>query len=127
VSIFSEIKSVVSSADTAAAWGSEFPAAASTPFVLGLAELACHRVLAPSLSPDELSVGAGAELCHDRPSPVGTELTARATLVEREGSKASFEVEVRDGSHVVATVRHRRVVVMRSTIEAALDAATAGR
>ncbi|WP_412519761.1 hypothetical protein K8Z49_17360 [Actinomadura madurae] len=113
----------VAPADTAAAWGDEFPPAASTPFVLGMAELACHRILAPELSPDELTVGAGVELSHDRPSPVGITLTARARLVDRQGRRATFEVEVSDGQHVVATIRHRRVVVPRAAIEAALHSA----
>lgn len=118
-----EVTKTVSPADTAAAWGDEFPAAASTPFVLGLAELACHGVLASSLSAAELTVGAGVELRHDRPSPVGTELTARATLVEWQGVKAVFEVEISDAKQVVATARHWRVVTTRAAIEAALESA----
>ncbi|MCK5890331.1 hotdog domain-containing protein [Aeromicrobium sp.] len=108
--------------DTAAAWGPEFPPAASTPFILSLAELACHGVLAPDLADDELTVGAGVELSHDRPSPVGAHLTATAVLVERNGTKARFEVEVTDGSVVVARVQHRRAVLKRAVIEGALQA-----
>lgn len=115
------MKRQVEVADTAAAWGAgQFPPAASTPFVLALAELACHGVLAPELSADELTVGAGAELTHDRPSPVGATLTARATLVERRGNKASFTVEVSDGQQVVAHVQHRRAVIKRAVIDTAL-------
>ncbi|AQA06606.1 hypothetical protein BVC93_22110 [Mycobacterium sp. MS1601] len=109
--------------DTAAAWGPEFPAAASTPFILSMAELVCHSVLAPQLARDEITVGAGVELSHDRPSPVGAMLTARATLEDRRGRKASFTVEVVDaGGQVVAQVRHTRAVVQRSVIDTALAA-----
>ena len=107
-------------ADTAAAWCADFPPAASTPFVLALAELACHGVLAPELSADELTVGAGAELSHDRPSPVGATLTARATRVERRRNTVFFTVEVSDGQGIVARVQHRRAVVKRAVIESAL-------
>lgn len=117
----------MTAADTAAAWGDEFPAAASTPFVLSLAELACHRLLAPELCADELTVGAGVELRHDVPSPVGAELTARATFVERDGRKAVFDVEVSDSRQVVATVRHRRAVTSVAAIESALAAAVGSR
>ncbi|BBY62585.1 hypothetical protein MHEL_08280 [Mycolicibacterium helvum] len=109
-------------ADTAAAWGPEFPAAASTPFVLAMAELVCHSVLAPTLADGEITVGAGVELTHDRPSPVGATLTAHATMEDRLGRKASFSVEVVDESgQVVAHVRHIRAVLKRSAIEAALN------
>lgn len=108
-------------ADTAAAWGTEFPPAASTPFVLALAELACHGVLAPELATDELTVGAGVELSHDRPSPVGATLTARATLIERRGNKASFAVEVSDGGAIVARIQHHRAVIKRAVIESVLS------
>ncbi|MGV9797784.1 thioesterase family protein [Mycobacterium sp. NPDC003449] len=109
--------------DTAAAWGPEFPAAASTPFVLSMAELVCHSVLSPTLADGEITVGAGVELTHDRPSPVGVTLTAHATLEERRGRKAFFSVEVVDESgQVVAQVRHTRAVVKRSVIEVALTA-----
>lgn len=113
----------VGSADTAAAWGPEFPAAASTPFVLSMAELVCHGMLAADLADDEITVGAGVELTHDRPSPVGAVLTARATLNERRGRKASFTVEVVDeNQQVVAHVKHTRAVLKRAVIESALTA-----
>src|SRR5207247_10602395 len=39
----------VTDADTAAQFGAAFPPAASTPFVLGLAAVACHEAVSPSL------------------------------------------------------------------------------
>ncbi|MCV7228145.1 thioesterase [Mycolicibacterium komossense] len=111
----------VGAADTAAAWGPDFPAAASTPFVLSLAELVCHGMLADGLADDEITVGAGVELTHDRPSPVGATLTARATLQDRQGRKAFFTVEVTDDNgQPVAHVKHTRAVLKRSVIESAL-------
>jgi fluoroacetyl-CoA thioesterase len=118
-----QLSRTVGQADTAAAWGPEFPAAASTPFVLSMAELVCHAMLAPDLAADEITVGAGVELTHDRPSPVGAVLTARATLKDRQGRKASFTVEVVDESgQVVAHVKHTRAVLKRSIIDTALVA-----
>ncbi|MET0457253.1 MAG: hotdog domain-containing protein [Mycobacterium sp.] len=115
------LSQTVEQRDTAAAWGPEFPAAASTPFVLSLAELVCHAVLAPELAADELTVGAGVEIAHDRPSPVGAVLTAHATLVDRRGRKARFTVEVTDQhEQVVARIGHTRAVLKRAVIDAAL-------
>jgi fluoroacetyl-CoA thioesterase len=122
-----ELRRTVGAADTAAAWGPDFPAAASTPFVLSLAELVCHGMLTDSLADDEITVGAGVELTHDRPSPLGATLTARATLLDRQGSKALFTVDVTDDKgQSVARVKHTRAVIKRSVVELALDRAVDG-
>jgi predicted thioesterase len=107
----------VSEADTAAGFGPHFPRAAATPFVLGLAEVACHNVIAPELAPGEVTVGTAATIEHQLPSPVGATLTARAQLVERDGRRLRFEVEVFDGDEICATVNHSRAVVSAEKIE----------
>jgi predicted thioesterase len=108
------VRRSVSHADSAAAWGEEFPPAASTPFVLGLAETACHRAVAGELAPGEITVGTRAVIEHLRPSPVGATLVANAELTSREGGRLQFAVEVLEGERVVARVEHRRAVVDRS-------------
>jgi fluoroacetyl-CoA thioesterase len=118
-----EIRRVVTLADTAAAWDESLPPAASTPFVLGLAELACHAILAPDLAEDELSVGTGATIEHLGASRVGATLVARAETRTRDGGRATFAVEVHDGPRLVARVEHGRAVVARARILAALEAA----
>lgn len=108
---------VVTEADTARAWGSEFPLAASTPFVLGLAETACHDLMAPLLEVTELTVGVEATIRHLAPSPVGATLVATASVVTRSGRRADFSVLVRDGEQVIAEVQHSRAVVPKRVIE----------
>jgi predicted thioesterase len=114
------LSAVVSEGDTAAAYGTHFPKAAATPFVLGLAEVACHRVVAPALSDGEVTVGTHAVVAHLLPSPVGATLTAHARLVERDGRRLRFAVEVLDGEEVCARVEHDRAVVRSDKIEARL-------
>jgi predicted thioesterase len=118
-----EMQREVTLADTAAAWDPSLPPAASTPFVLGLAELACHAILAPELSEDELSVGTGATIEHLGASRVGATLVARARTTSREGRRATFAVEVHDGARLVARVEHGRAIVARARILAALEEA----
>jgi predicted thioesterase len=108
---------VVGEADTAAGFGAHFPRAAATPFVLGLAEVACHNVIAPELAPGEVTVGTAATIEHQLPSPVGATLTAHARLVERDGRRLRFEVEVFDGDDVCARISHSRAVVLAEKIE----------
>jgi fluoroacetyl-CoA thioesterase len=106
----------VTSSDTATSWGDAFPPAASTPFVLGIAEVACHQAIAPDLAPGEITVGVAAHIEHLQPSAVGATLVASAVLVRRSGRRLSFEVEVREDGRLVATVAHERAAVDRQRI-----------
>lgn len=111
----------VTKADTASAWGEEFPPAASTPFVLGLAEVACHRLVADDLADEEVTVGTEATVEHLAPSGVGATLSAAARLVARDGRRMTFEIEVFDGATLAARLTHKRAVVQRARIESRLQ------
>jgi fluoroacetyl-CoA thioesterase len=112
----------VTASDTAAMYGPDFPPAASTPFVLGIAEVACHSAIAPSLKEGEITVGMRALVEHLLPSRVGTTLSAQARLVRRSRSRLYFQVEVWDGSNVVARIKHLRAVVNLAKMQARLEA-----
>src|SRR5262245_52226401 len=105
------VRRVVTPADTAAVWGEDLPPAASTPFILGLAELACQRLANRGLAPGQITVGARAVIEHLAPSPVGATLVATARLLGREGRKTTFVVEIHDGATLVARVEHVRAEV----------------
>lgn len=127
MSLTHSLSRTVGEGDTAAGFGRHFPKAASTPFVLGLAEVACHNAIAPELEPGEVTVGTAATIEHCLPSPVGAELTATARLVERAGRRLNFEVEVLDGDEVCATVSHTRAIVSAEKIEQRLAQQAAAR
>ncbi len=116
MSLTGSLSQTVSDVDTAAMFGPDFPKAASTPFVLGLAEVACHNIVAGELQDGELTVGTAATIEHLLPSAVGATLTARATLVERDGRRLHFTVEVFDGDNVCATLTHSRAVAQAQKI-----------
>jgi fluoroacetyl-CoA thioesterase len=116
-----EVSGVVAEADTARAWGEVFPAVASTPFVLGLAEVACHRSVEGVLEPGELTVGVSATIEHLAASPLGTRLTATAGLRQRDGRRLRFDAEVADARRVVARVTHERAIVSAERIAASLE------
>lgn len=107
---------VVGDNDTAASFGTHFPRAAATPFVLGLAEVACHNTIAPELADGEVTVGTSATIEHLLPSPVGAMLTARATLDERDGRRLQFSVDVFDGVELAAKISHGRAIVSAKKI-----------
>jgi fluoroacetyl-CoA thioesterase len=75
---------------------------------------------------DETSVGTRSVVDHLAPSPVGTELVVKSRLAGRDGRKLEFEIEVYDGSDLVAAIRHHRAIVAVARIEARL-AERAGR
>jgi predicted thioesterase len=111
------LERAVTDADTAAGYGSGLPAAAATPFILGWAEVACHRMLVDELGDEELSVGVRAVIDHLAPSPVGATLVFTASLLRTEGRRRYFGVEVHDGDLLVARIEHVRAVVARAGIE----------
>ncbi|GAA2352359.1 thioesterase family protein [Streptomyces violaceusniger] len=117
-----ELEKDVRADDTAAAFGAHFPAAASTPFVLGLAEVACHNAVADELEPGEVTVGVSATIEHLLPSPVGARLVARARLVERSGRRLVFTVEIYDGDDLCARIQHRRAIASTARLAEKLAA-----
>ncbi|MFI7067684.1 thioesterase family protein [Kribbella sp. NPDC050124] len=102
----------VTDLDVAARFGDMFPPAAATPFVLGLAEVACHQAVAELLEPGETTVGIDAHIRHLVPSPVGAVLTAHVLATRIEGRKVTFQVSVMDGDTECATVEHTRAAVL---------------
>jgi fluoroacetyl-CoA thioesterase len=103
----------VTNADTAERFGAGFPPAASTPFVLGLAEVACHNAVVTLLTDGQITVGTSAHVDHLAPTPVGETLTATATLRRRDERRLEFDVEVHDGRALVARITHNRAIVDR--------------
>jgi predicted thioesterase len=96
--------------DTAAGFGSDFPAVASTPFVLGISEVTCHQAAKPLLQAGQITVGIGAKIEHLLPSKVGTTLTVRAVLTKRLGRRLHFRVSVSDGDKTVARIAQWRAI-----------------
>lgn len=116
-----ELRRRVTSTDTADAFGPDFPAAASTPFVLGLAEVASHNAIRDQLQEGDITVGVRTEIDHLLPSPLGAELAARSRLVWRRGRRLYFHIEVWDGEVVVARVKHQRAIVNAERIRQRLE------
>lgn len=110
---------------TAVSLGSGDVPVLGTPAVLALAEEACVRAICEDLPEGSTSVGAWAEVEHLRPSRVGADVVAEATLRGHHGRRLEFVVSVREGDEVVARVRHRRVLVDTAAYLAKLGATPA--
>jgi predicted thioesterase len=116
VGLAATLQRTVTADDTAARLGASFPPAASTPFVLALAEVACHATVEGALGESDITVGVEATISHLAPSPVGAALVASAMLIALDGRRLEFHVEVFDGESVVARIDHTRYVVDRQRL-----------
>ncbi|OIQ75201.1 fluoroacetyl-CoA thioesterase [mine drainage metagenome] len=103
----------VRAADTAVALGSGDVPVLGTPRVVALAEAACVAALLDRLNPEQTSVGTRVELEHLGASEIGANIRASASVTGSSGLKLIFEVEVHDGSRLIAQGFVTRAVVDR--------------
>lgn len=106
-----EVEMVVTPERTADAMGNKGVKVFATPFLLGLLEDAAGAVIQPHLPPGAGTVGTMVEMKHLAPTPVGMKVRARAELLETDGKRFLFRVEVFDEVEKVAEARHERYVI----------------
>ena len=87
------------------------PYVAATPYLVGMAEMACSRLVEDLLEPGQVTVGSRVVIDHLGPSKVGAELVIKAALLQRERNRFKFSVTVEDGARTVAKVEHERAAV----------------
>ena len=103
----------VEEGDTAVAMRSGDVPVLATPRLIALVEQASIQALGTTLGAEKTSVGYEVQLAHLSPTPVGSEVTADATLESIEGRRLTFRVSVTDARGLVAAGRITRVVVIR--------------
>ena len=113
-------RAVVEAKDTVAAFVPGMPPVAATPYLVGIAELACGRLVKQLLEPGQITVGTRVVIDHLGPSKVGAELVVRATLVKRDRNRFKFSVRIEDGERTVAQVEHERAAVSLQKMMSAL-------
>ena len=87
------------------------PYVAATPYLVGVAEMACSRLVKDLLEPGQVTVGSRVVIDHLGPSKVGAELVIKAALLQRERNRFKFAVAIEDGARTVAKVEHERAAV----------------
>jgi fluoroacetyl-CoA thioesterase len=107
------VELTVTDGDTAQALGSGDVPVLGTPRLLALAEAATVAATAAKVPAGATTVGTRVELEHTLPSPVGSTVTATATLAKVDGRRLLFEVRVSAGEHTVAEGRIERALVDR--------------
>lgn len=103
---------VVGEKDLACAYGSGSLPVYATPAMVGLMEKTACELLAPYLEDGETTVGIGIDVKHLKATLPGMKVSCQARLVEVEGRKTVFDIEVCDALSVVGTARHERFLVL---------------
>ena len=111
---------IISPEDTAIAQGSGQLEVLATPRLVALMENAAMLTVAPSLSPEETTVGGQISITHLAPSAVGTEILATAVLKKIEGRKLTFSVSAKEGDKLIGEGTHVRFIVNKEKFIAKL-------
>lgn len=103
----------VTEALTAKAMGSGDLPVVATPAMMALMENAAMTAVAPELPEGSTTVGGHIESSHLKPTPVGAEVKAEATLTKVDGRKLYFTVKAMQGDTVIGEGTHLRFIVDR--------------
>lgn len=103
----------VTEALTAKAMGSGDLPVLATPAMMALMENAAMTAVVPELPEGSTTVGGHIESSHLKPTPVGAEVKAEATLTKVDGRKLYFTVKAMQGDTVIGEGTHLRFIVDR--------------
>ena len=94
----------------------------ATPTLINIFEGACTAALAEHLDSGETSITSSLEITSHSSVGVGIEIRANATCIEIEGSVYKFNIEVHQGSKLIASGIIDRKVVDRVSFAARIAA-----
>lgn len=105
---------------TALAVGSGDMEVLATPMMMALMENAAMLAVAEELPEGCTTVGGHIESSHVKPSKVGVEVSATATLTKVEGKKLTFHVVAKMNDNIIGEGTHLRFVVNKEKFLASL-------
>ncbi|MDD6475763.1 MAG: thioesterase family protein [Sodaliphilus pleomorphus] len=103
----------VTNADTALEMGSGDMPVLATPAMTALMENAAMLAVSDSLPEGCTTVGGHISTSHLKPSRVGAQVSATATLDKIDGRKLYFTVKAHDGDTLIGEGSHLRFIVER--------------
>lgn len=112
---------VVTEDDTAVALKSGTLQVLATPAMIALIEETAWKSVAPELESGCSTVGTSLNLKHLSASPVGMKVTCCTKLVEIEGRRLMFDVEVSDEKGKVGEGIHERFIVQSDKFQEKAD------
>jgi predicted thioesterase len=106
-----EVRLVVAEEHTAQHLGSGAVKVLATPEMVLLMERAGVAAVDHLLPEGYRTVGAHLDIRHLAPTPLGFEVKATAELIEVQGRRLTFRVEVHDGVELVGEGTHERAII----------------
>lgn len=106
-----QVKEKVTEDMTAAAVGSGDLRVLATPAMTALMEKAALNCAKSGLDGNESTVGISLNIRHIAPTPVGMEVTCRATLVQVDSRKLTFSLEAFDEKEKIGEGTHERFII----------------
>ena len=106
-------KKIVVQHMTAKAIGSGDLPVLATPAMIALMENAAMLAVAPHLAETDTTVGGFMECSHLKPTGIGDEVEAEATLVKIEGKALHFDIVAYSGEKKLGVGHHIRYIVDR--------------
>jgi fluoroacetyl-CoA thioesterase len=95
------------------------PEVFATGFLVGFIEWACIRALNPHLNwPEEQTVGVSININHLAATPPGLGVTAKVKLLQVDGRRLMFDVEVYDDIDLISQGKHERVIINKQKFDA---------
>jgi len=95
------------------------PEVFATGFLVGFIEWACIKAINPYLNwPEEQTVGVGIDIKHLAATPPGLEVTAKVKLLQADGRRLLFDVEVYDEIELISRGKHERVIIIKEKFDA---------
>lgn len=83
----------------------------ATPMMVALMENAAMLCVQSELAEGESTVGSQISVSHIKPTALGKKVSAKATLLSREGRKLTFHVEAHDEEGLIGEGEHTRYVI----------------
>lgn len=119
--IIGTAKTIVNEQNTAKAMKSGALDVFATPCMCALMEEAACSCVNEYLDEGCGTVGISLNITHDRPSAIGDEIIATATLIEIEGRKLTFEVQAKDDDKIIGKGTHERFIINNEKFMAKLN------
>ena len=106
-----ERKLIVKEADCISFLGDEVKPSLASPRMIGHMEYAARDAVLPLLEEGQDTVGTQVNVAHLGATPLGDEVTYKATVAAVDGRKVTFDVEAIDSHDTVGRGTHERYVI----------------
>ncbi len=99
------------------------PEVFATGFLVGFLEWACIKCVNPHIDwPVEQTLGTHINVSHLAATPPGLEVTASVELIEVDGRRLVFQVEVHDGVDIISKGWHERFIINKEKFDSKVSA-----